>query len=221
MTSKKQIEANRKNAKRSTGPKSAIGKTGSRMNACKHGLTAETIVIADEDPAEFDSLRAAFTEEFAPRSAVEGELVERLAGIAWRLRRVPRFEAGLIEARGAETAKTDSQDFDLGRRWRAEMAERYRLAGDANRPRPQYLKDLTEELDERDRAEAEAKAQQTISGGQFGLALIRDAQQNDTLGKLSRHEAALMSGYARTLHLLLFLKDRDAGNKTVEMVTED
>ena len=48
--------ANRANAKRSTGPKTAAGKALSRMNACKHGLTAHNTVIRDEDPNKFDSL---------------------------------------------------------------------------------------------------------------------------------------------------------------------
>ena len=69
------------------------------MNACKHGLTARTVVIGKEDPVEFDALRQALEEEFEPRSMMERELVERLAGIVWRLRRMPQFEAALIEAR--------------------------------------------------------------------------------------------------------------------------
>ena len=58
MASEKQVAANRANAKRSTGPKTVAGKALSRMNAYKHGLTAETNVIGDEDPSEFDRLRA-------------------------------------------------------------------------------------------------------------------------------------------------------------------
>jgi hypothetical protein len=86
-------------AKRSIGPKTEAGKALSRMNACNHGLTAERIVIGDEDPNEFDSLRAELGEEHNPRSAVESELVERLAVLMWRMRRVPIFEAALIEFR--------------------------------------------------------------------------------------------------------------------------
>jgi hypothetical protein len=63
MASDKQVVANRANAKRSTGPKTAAGKALSRMNAYKHGLTAETIVIGDEDPKAFDLLRAELEEE--------------------------------------------------------------------------------------------------------------------------------------------------------------
>ena len=58
MASEKQVMANRANAKRSTGPKTAAGKALSRMNAHKHGLTAQTIAIGDEDPKAFDLLTA-------------------------------------------------------------------------------------------------------------------------------------------------------------------
>jgi hypothetical protein len=99
MASEKQMVANRVNAKRSTGPKSTQGKALSRMNAYRHGLTAETIVIGDEDPRAFDRLRAELEEEYYPRPGIESELVERLAVLMWRLRRIPTFEAALIELR--------------------------------------------------------------------------------------------------------------------------
>ena len=99
MASEKQQEANRANAKRSTGPKTVAGKALSRMNAHKHGLTAETIVIGDEDPRAFDMLRAELEEEYNPRPGIESELVERLAVLMWRMRRIPIFEAALIEVR--------------------------------------------------------------------------------------------------------------------------
>ena len=100
--SRKKLEANRANAKRSTGPRSAVGKARSRMNAWKHGLTATTLVIGNEDPAHFDRLRAELMEQYDPQSPLECELVERLSSLLWRLRRVPIFEAAIIEARRAD-----------------------------------------------------------------------------------------------------------------------
>jgi hypothetical protein len=104
VASEKQQEANRANAKRSTGPKTVAGKALSRMNAHKHGLTAETIVIGDEDPRAFDMLRAELEEEHNPRPGIESELVERLAVLMWRMRRIPIFEAALIEVRRERVA---------------------------------------------------------------------------------------------------------------------
>jgi hypothetical protein len=102
MASRKQLEANRQNATRSTGPKTQAGKARSRLNSRKHGLTAKMIVIGGEDPAQFEELRAELMEQHDPQSVLECELVERLSGILWRLRRVPFFEAAILEAHKAE-----------------------------------------------------------------------------------------------------------------------
>ena len=99
MASKKQLEANKANAKRSTGPKSQLGKARSRRNSWKHGLTAETLIIGGEEEARFKELRSELMQQHDPQSALEAELVERLVGILWRLRRVPFFEAAILDAR--------------------------------------------------------------------------------------------------------------------------
>ena len=174
MASKNQVVANRANAKRSTGPRTEAGIALSRMNACKHGLTAETIVIGDEDPKAFEKLRAELEEEYNSLPGNESELVERMAVLIWRLRRIPVFEAALIEARRAEVAH-----------WISVQELR-------NGPRDKCL----------------------------GHALIADSESNDTLGKLSRYEAALMNAYNRTLQQLLFLQDRRARDEHESQVVE-
>src|SRR5262245_23724792 len=99
MVSQNQLEANRANAKRSTGPKSDAGKARSRMNALRHGFSSQQIVLEGEDADQFDALRAQLEAEFDPNSVVERELVDRLATSLWRLRRVPVLEAAVIRAR--------------------------------------------------------------------------------------------------------------------------
>src|SRR6476620_5198928 len=97
MTSPKQLEANRTDAEHSSGPKSTNGKARSSRNALKHGLVSSEIVIWDEDADQFELLRAGLEADFQPHSTIERELVDRLAGLMWRLRRVPALEAALIE----------------------------------------------------------------------------------------------------------------------------
>ena len=63
------------------------------------------LVIADEDADHFEELRSALMLEHDPQSVLECELVERLAGILWRLRRVPFFEAAILDARQAQVAE--------------------------------------------------------------------------------------------------------------------
>jgi hypothetical protein len=97
MTSIKQIEANRRNSLKSTGPKTDAGKQASRCNAVRHGLTAETVIGALEDAEDYKGFEAAITADYDAQSAVERELVLRLANLLWRLRRATTIETGLFE----------------------------------------------------------------------------------------------------------------------------
>ena len=97
MSSYKQIEANRRNAARSTGPRTAAGKLRSRQNAVRHGLTAETVVTAMEDAAEFKVFEAAISDDYRPKSVIEHLLVARLASLLWRLQRAASIETGLFQ----------------------------------------------------------------------------------------------------------------------------
>jgi hypothetical protein len=97
MTSARQVAANRRNASKSTGPTTRQGKQRSRRNALRHGLTAETVIAALEDAQDYKAFEEAIAADFDAQSAVERELVLRLAGLLWRLRRATRIEAGLFD----------------------------------------------------------------------------------------------------------------------------
>jgi len=97
MTSFRQIEANRRNARKSTGPITQQGKQRSRCNAVRHGLTAETVIGALEDAEDYKAFEAAVIADYDAESAVERELVLRLASLLWRLRRATTTETGLFE----------------------------------------------------------------------------------------------------------------------------
>jgi hypothetical protein len=104
MTTLKQIEANRRNARHSTGPVSEEGKLRSRRNAFRHGLTAETIIAALEDAEDYRTFEAAIIADYDAQSAVERELVLRLASLLWRIRRATTMETGLFEIQGQACA---------------------------------------------------------------------------------------------------------------------
>ena len=97
MTSFRQIEANRRNACKSTGPITEEGKQRSRCNAVRHGLTAETVIGALEDAEDYKAFEAAIIADYDAQSAVERELVLRLPSLLWRLRRATTVETGLFE----------------------------------------------------------------------------------------------------------------------------
>jgi hypothetical protein len=97
MTSLRQIEANRRNARLSTGPVTEEGRKRSRQNALRHGLTAETVIDALEDAEDYAAFEMAVTADYDAQSAVERELVLRLASLLWRLRRATAIESGLFK----------------------------------------------------------------------------------------------------------------------------
>jgi len=97
MSSFRQIEANRRNARLSTGPTTEEGKKQSRQNAVRHGLTAESVIDALEDAEDYAAFEMAITAEYDAQSAVERELILRLASLLWRLRRATAIESGLFK----------------------------------------------------------------------------------------------------------------------------
>ena len=97
MATEKQTKANRKNAKKSTGPKTAEGKAKVSKNAVKHGLFAEEAVITGENAADYEAYRDEFLAEMRPVGAVETMLVERFVSLAWRLMRAQRMQNQAME----------------------------------------------------------------------------------------------------------------------------
>ena len=93
MTSQARIDANRRNARKSTGPKTDAGKATSRWNALKHGLASPELILFDETEEEFEDFYAELRAAHAPVDAAEAAVVERIAVAHWRLRRVWRAEA--------------------------------------------------------------------------------------------------------------------------------
>ena len=97
MTLFRQMEANRRNALKSTGPTTDAGKQRSRRNAICHGLTAETVIPSLEDEEDYKSFELSVTSGFDAPTAVERELVLRLASLLWRLRSATAIDTGLLQ----------------------------------------------------------------------------------------------------------------------------
>lgn len=122
MTSPKQIEANRRNAVFSTGPRSPSGRTAVSQNAVRHGLRAQRVVIEGESQAEFDAFRNRLIAQQAPSDPLEMLLVDRIAAGFWRLRRTGQIESQMFdemrqslygEAKQAQTAASDPRFDDI------------------------------------------------------------------------------------------------------------
>ena len=116
MATRRQIEANRRNAQKSTGPRSDAGKAASAANALVHGFTAaRTLVLADEDEGAFATMRRCVVADLDPLDAVQAALAQRIAILLWRLERASRLEAevfahgDLMARRSRERAHEDGQ----------------------------------------------------------------------------------------------------------------
>jgi hypothetical protein len=151
MSSLKQIEANRRNALKSTGPTTPEGKERSRSNAIRHGLTAETVIAALEDAEDYRAFEAAVIADYDAETAVERELVLRLASVLWRLRRATGIETALFESVTTEPGKLENdcphltlvEGVNLSEKNQSVLrAAQQSDAAAANEPSPNLKKDI-------------------------------------------------------------------------------
>ena len=108
--SKNRTMINRSNAKLSTGPKSAEGKTKSSLNALRHGLTSQVVVMPTEDMIAYLDHSDTFHTEYTPQGPTETHLVQTLADCAWRLNRARALENNLLTIGLTSKAHRENQD---------------------------------------------------------------------------------------------------------------
>src|SRR5947207_12729613 len=113
--SSRKIEANRRNARKSTGPRTATGKKRVSRNALRHGFYSKWLLVqhrdGNENQAEYDELNVAIQEHYQPVGWLEERWLETIAVWSWRLRRVIRYETGQI-ARALAEHSDDLQSAD-------------------------------------------------------------------------------------------------------------
>jgi hypothetical protein len=197
MTTPRKAEANRRNALKSTGPRTPEGKAAVRLNALKHGLLSQEILLPGEDGEALRELGERLRAELQPVGELESLLVDRITSLLWRLRRLGRVEAGIFawelyeelaeraqyEARGYESHLTDVFDA-LGPTFEGPTI-----------------------TDERKHQEALERVEQmrckqedeTIT---LGRTFARDADRANAFSKLSRYETTIERGLYRALHEL-------------------
>jgi hypothetical protein len=96
MATQKQIEANRLNAQKSTGPRTPEGKATVRLNALQNGLRARTLILPGENEEEFQQLCADLEAEWQPRTRTARLYLEQMAVAQWKLRRIEAAERDLL-----------------------------------------------------------------------------------------------------------------------------
>jgi len=90
------IEANRRNAQQSTGPRTETGKKISSLNALRHGLTSRIVVLPTEDLAAYQTFSAEFLVDLAPETFTERQFAQTIIDTQWRLNRVRALEDGML-----------------------------------------------------------------------------------------------------------------------------
>lgn len=199
MATRKQIRANRRNARKSTGPKSEAGKAASSANALSHGLTAaRTVVLPEEEPEDFERLRQGVVADLAPAGALQEALAQRIAALLWRLDRVARLEAELF-AHGHLAKQRDSlaqsETQALVSRGLAEQLGKEALEAQGR------LDELRRRIDMKMLTEAPS-----------ARVLVDRKESARAYDQLARHEATLQRALDRTL--AEFRRLRDAAVKT-------
>jgi len=174
-------------------------------------ISPKRIVIGGEDVQQFENLRADLEAQLKPQTTAERELVERIVGLSWRLRRLPAFEAALLEAARAEF-KPDKAAFRL---WAVDGPNNPLLGYPSFRDGKRVEVTAAEREAEWKRINAqqkkvEAKVQEILGDeGRDVLPdrwFIRERDIQDRLVKLARYEAALAKQLAHTQKLLHFLQ---------------
>jgi hypothetical protein len=208
MTSEKKSEANKKNALKSTGPKTPEGKAAARLNAVKHGLLSKEILLPGEDEEALRELDENLRDELQPAGELENLLVDRIIASYWRLRRLGRVEAGIFA-------------------WElyGELAERARQ--EARAQEKTGLDQIIEEssspsviLDQRKHKAAlsraqEMEAKQDAETATLGRTFVRDADRANAFSKLSRYETTIERSLYKALHELQRLQAARRANGSV------
>jgi hypothetical protein len=214
MATKKQIAANRRNAKKSTGPRTSRGKAVSKFNAVNHGLLARDAVLPGEDAGDLEALHWRLAEELSPVGEVELMLVDRVADLSWRLRRAARVETGLytvfreeVEAR----ERLDAQRLPAGGPQAPDWITRKALVGSSDGD--EVHDDAVPEADEEPNPEQSLRL--------LGQSFLHDAGSTDAFGKLSRCESTIERSFYRALRELKHIQQtRKSGEAATPVVVD-
>ena len=186
MSSFRQIDANRRNARLSTGPFPEEGKRKSRQNAVRHGLTAETVIDALEDAEDYAAFELAVTADYDAQSTVERELVLRLASLLWRLRRATAIESGLF--------KIQAKHLLQFRQRRQADRERPKIIDGTYRNAPATEEDMRQDDDERRSGTLHPGPSPADPSDDLTRSFVRLSNlPTYPLDRLSRYEATLLA----------------------------
>jgi len=192
MSSERQTDANRENARLSTGPRTPAGKDVARWNALKHGLRAESVLIPGEAADDYHEFRQALVSELGPAGELEAVVVDRIVSLAWRLQRTGRVEAGLF---------VRNHYREVAQRARKKAEEHVEVRNDPflgmlGTPEVTDQEAHSEALRQAAEAEAKRDADSTVAAAAF------ERDSSDVFPKLARYETSVERSLYKALHEL-------------------
>ena len=186
MATKRQIAANRRNARRSTGPRSVAGKAASSANALRHGLAAaRAVVLPDEDGEAYERLRQGVIADLDPAGALQEALAQRIVVLLWRLDRAARLEAELFVHGRLAVQRKEVVASAVRESAAAGLAA---MLGEADGARREARFQAKRAIDADIRAQAPS-----------AQVLVERQESAKTFDRLARHEGTLQRALNRTL----------------------
>jgi hypothetical protein len=216
MTLLRQIEANRRNSQKSTGPKTEQGKRQSRRNAMRHGLCAETVIEILEDIDDYKSFEAAIIADYDAQTAVERELVLRLASLLWRIRRATSIESDLLRIQAESLHARRDRPVAAGQAERGQNVLYRVLRAAASTPRAAISNSEPRQSDDTQHARDESDAPIPASRLDPSRDLTHAFQRlvnldSGVFERLGRYEAALWRQTVQTIFALRLVRRRSRG----------
>jgi hypothetical protein len=185
MTTEKQIAANRRNAQKSTGPRTPEGKAIAAQNSLAHGHLARQAVMVDENLVDFNQLHDAMLKYLTPVGPMETLLAERIIALSWRLKRAGRIETGMFNV--------------MSRKWRTKHSFKDYLDSD-----PQPIRISPDEM-------AEQHLTMIQPDAILSCAAMDDLAERNKMSRLLHYERRIeRSLYKATLELqkLQFIRQK-------------
>ena len=203
MASRKKIEANRRNAQKSCGPKTEAGKAAVSQNATRHGLCGKFKVLPFEKQEEYDEFLAQFMEDEKPVGLTEIDLVRKMAQHTWVANRALRFQEQMIVVSEQTPEQKRSGDFTVQVRGDLDVHIRYHTAHDRAYQRAfnQLIKHRNERLkaergfESQKRAEADEARKAELHPHKVRTAAAHaDCAQSNTVIQASKAADTLLKG---------------------------
>jgi hypothetical protein len=226
MTTQAQLNANRQNAQKSTGPRTPEGKRISARNSTAHGLRSTCVLIASDDPAQYQAFHSALMDELAPVGATEYLLADRIAALHWQLQRAAGLQAQAIEAHMIKPPAPRRFDYT------DEELTNYETLKELDVTREEYedvlrtrgksvLIEVVRQQLEEDRQEYNRQLEKAKKNNTLGAITVYDFSKTRVLERLVVYERRIENSLHKTRRELDALQTRRLAEENQQRLSEE